>query len=457
MKRTILYYNWNSLDSSDGGGVNVYQKNIINTLKENKEYNIVVLSSGVFYDKSRKIYIKKINNKYNVDEYTIVNSPVLAPSKQSESNFKNYVEDEIITSTFIDFCKKIPNLSVIHFNNLEGISINCLKVKDELSNIKIIYSAHNYFSICPEVNLWNSGKCNCLNADNHDCRNCFIYPKRKMEISKRIYSNNIKNNKLKNISNKVIHLRYILEKNKKYDDNYYQLFLEKNIEMINKYCDCVVAVSKRVGEILIEKGINPSIIKINYIGNDFSLKKPTSCVADPKSDIFRIIYLGPMRRDKGFYFLIDALNKIPDSYKKSIEVTFASRFTDKNIFKEIDLLKKSFSDVIMIDGYKRDELEKILQNKNLGIVPILWEDNLPQVTIEMIASGVPVLCGSYGGAKEVANNKDFVFTSGSIDDFVNKFMNIYKNRKLLSKFYDHKLNLVTMDEHIDELLKIYNS
>ena len=45
MKRTILYYNWNSLDSSDGGGVNVYQKNIINTLKENKEYNIVVLSS----------------------------------------------------------------------------------------------------------------------------------------------------------------------------------------------------------------------------------------------------------------------------------------------------------------------------------------------------------------------------------------------------------------------------
>lgn len=38
--KKILLYNWNTLDSNEGGGVAVYHKNIIKELKKNKNLKI---------------------------------------------------------------------------------------------------------------------------------------------------------------------------------------------------------------------------------------------------------------------------------------------------------------------------------------------------------------------------------------------------------------------------------
>jgi len=92
--KNIVFYNWNSLDSKRGGGVAVYQKNIIKELKKRSDIKIFYISSGVKYDRTKKVKIEKVENHVGIEEYIIINSPVLAPVKQSQENFKNYVEDE---------------------------------------------------------------------------------------------------------------------------------------------------------------------------------------------------------------------------------------------------------------------------------------------------------------------------------------------------------------------------
>ena len=79
----ILYYNWSPFydKSNFGGGVNVYQTNLINTLKLDNSNEIFFLSSGTRYNfMDSKISIKEIaaTNDKNVRTFELFNSPIIA-------------------------------------------------------------------------------------------------------------------------------------------------------------------------------------------------------------------------------------------------------------------------------------------------------------------------------------------------------------------------------------------
>ena len=57
----VLIYNWADLNTSDGGGVNVYVKNIIPELIKRK-IEVVFLNSGVKYTNDSKLRIEKIDS-----------------------------------------------------------------------------------------------------------------------------------------------------------------------------------------------------------------------------------------------------------------------------------------------------------------------------------------------------------------------------------------------------------
>ena len=100
----------------------------------------------------------------------------------------------------------------------------------------------------------------------------------------------------------------------------------------------------------------------------------------------------------GNYLYLSALDKIDEKIASAIDLKFATRITDRLAYEHALSLKEKFHDVIFYDGYTHEDFPKIMQDVILCIVPPLWEDNLPQVTIEMIANGIPVLTSSHGGS-----------------------------------------------------------
>ena len=155
----ILYYNWDHIDGNIGGGVTVYQKNLVKYLL-NGDDEIYFLNSGYSYD-GENLKIKSITNSISnqIKTFEIINSPVIAPVQQSIKNIRYYLEDETLYNLLKDFLFE-NNFDVIHFNNLEGLSLKVLELKKFFPQTKFIYSLHNYFPICTMVTLWN-GKKNC--------------------------------------------------------------------------------------------------------------------------------------------------------------------------------------------------------------------------------------------------------------------------------------------------------
>ena len=48
-----------------------------------------------------------------------------------------------------------------------------------------------------------------------------------------------------------------------------------------------------------------------------------------------------------------------------------------------------------------------------------------------------------------------MFKAGNIEDFIDKLSEIQKNRQKLVDFWKTNRHLVTMQEHVDELMKVY--
>ena len=92
---------------------------------------------------------------------------------------------------------------------------------------------------------------------------------------------------------------------------------------------------------------------------------------------------------------------------------------------------------------------------HLGVIPVLWEDNLPQVAIEFVANGIPILTSHLGGAREIANVNEFVFAAGDFGEFAEKISDIVDRRVELKTFWKNEINVCPMKRHVDALYEIY--
>ena len=123
--------------------------------------------------------------------------------------------------------------------------------------------------------------------------------------------------------------------------------------------------------------------------------------------------------------------------------------------ERIECLRERMAEIKIYDGYRHEDLPQILTDVQLGIVPNLWEDNLPQVAIEMKAYGIPILTSDRGGAKELTIAEDFCFRAGDVGDFHEKLSAFAAAPERLGGYWANAPKLPTMEEHIEDLMKYY--
>ncbi len=471
MVKKILFYNWTQFDkaNNNGGGVNVYQKNLIEAFTKKDNYEVYFLSSGINYDLIKtKPYIKKSSNKYGdkCKSFKLWNSSCPAPTEAIQSNIDLYLNDSTTVEVFIDFIKKYGPFDIIHFNNIEGLPVKCLDIKEYFPNTKLIYSLHNYSLFCPNGILFYDNEKNCkyckMNKCNYCCRNCV-----NTNYYKLLYKVDCICEKIKwySLPQKLIKLGNTIKKGnksvskdikdiKKQD---FALYKKMNVEIINKNIDYVLAVSDRVREIAVENGIIADKIKTNYIGTEVALKAKYKPNKINKNSI-NIIYMGYFNKQKGFDFLINALEQLPKEYAKKINFSCYARVKNETEQQYVDRIKKLnsvFKSSKHYNGYSHSELKKILSKQNLGIVPVIWEDNLPQVAIEFNSYGVAVLTSNLGGANELSKSKYFKFEESNTTDFIDKLKYIIDNPNVIDDYFKKSMKLTTMEKHIAELEKYY--
>jgi glycosyltransferase involved in cell wall biosynthesis len=405
-------------------------------------------------------------------------------------------------AVFFDFIETNGPFDVVHFQNLEGIPAEALSLKERWPGTRVIFSLHNYYPFCPQVNLWHKetehcddfrGGRKCLNClpHTHDERlvrqangvaynlktkgirpGTFLFDRGfgpAMRIARRTVRawSGLKNRRRKTadtlpaiehaemqeLPNTPGKLRKLTEEAGRFATRRAGI-----VELINRHCDLVLGVSDRVSQIARDYGIRPEIVRTSYIGTAHSKKfaetAPKSAL--PREDgTITLGYIGYMRADKGFLFLLDALEALPDALAARIGLVIAAPQGGHKVMERVGDLVERFDSLAYANGYTHDSLDEILSGVDVGLIPVLWEDNLPQVAIEMHARHIPLLTSDKGGAQELGNCPDMVFAAGDEEAFQARLEMILDGKLDLAAYWAGARAPTSLDGHLAELKALY--
>jgi glycosyltransferase involved in cell wall biosynthesis len=505
-KLRILYFNWSDFEDERhrGGGVSIYQRNLIDAATERGD-EVWFLSSGECHSPfSSRPFLHEVKaRKEGVRKFEIVNSTIISPGPVEFG--RDVATSPEMESLFAAFLSEHGPFDVVHFNNLEGIPLSFLRLaREHHPPAKILFSVHNYFAFCPQVNLWfqdrqacrdfdEGRKCvNCLTKQLRpsrylryyrfeyilrklgiqplskvDCflnRLCFVFLRSTFHWALKAYGGDGLESKPLPVA---IISRHPTAPSKILEPADAARFASRRrlfVTALNTYTDYILAVSRRVAELAVDFGIDPAKVRTLHIGTPFadprspfrrdlegSMNSTHPRLAAKPCDSLHIAFLGYMRRDKGFYFFVEALQKMPKRMANRLALTFAAKIADAGGLQSIQRMAHRFVSVTFYDGYNHAQFADILSQIDLAVVPVLWEDNLPQVAMECVASGVPVLTSDLGGAQELLSCPELVFRAGSRADFYAKLQSILDNPGILSTALAGRAQLYTPREHYDRL------
>lgn len=511
-KLRILYYNWvDYLDPEKrGGGVTIYQRNLMRSFAAEKDVDVWFLSAGISYDlfstQPRWERVKHGARENRKRRFEIVNSGTLSPSHHSFGQADQLDHPETVAA-FVDFVERHGPFDAIHFNNLEGLPATVLAVKTRWPQTRIILSLHNYYPICPQVNLWYKEEKTCADFDKgRNCVDClpFRHDARIVRLANAV-AFNLKKNGIHpgtrlfdrvfapgmRVAGRLVRGwgRLRRQRKQRAADRAvatvpapsvalmsvgtpggplrplraaHDAFAKRRRDMvalINAHCDLVLCVSERVAEIAAHHGIDPAILRTSYIGTaearKFTETKPRPSILRPDGTL-GLGYLGYMRRDKGFYFLLEALEKMPDDMAARLHLVVAARASDQGAVDRLSALSDRYASISFADGYTHDTLDGILAQVDVGVIPVLWEDNLPQVAIEMHARHIPLLTADLGGARELARNPAMVFRADDRKDFQRRIEALLAGKVTVEDYWAGPVQApVSMAAHLAELRGFY--
>ncbi len=489
----VLYYNWVDFEDGEqrGGGVSVYQRNLINAALRRGD-DVWFLSSGTHHSPfARRPFVREVRGKVGVRKFELVNSSVLAPGQYAFG--KDVASAPEMEAVFADFLRRHGPFDVVHFNNLEGAPVSFLRLaREHDAGARVVVSAHNYFAFCPQVNLWFQERATCEDfRGGKKCANCLVRPVN-VKGARRLYQTEYAlgqlgirpGTRLFRLLNGAIHgpVRDAFRLAKAalgleveampgrrsegppkrrvrpavlLDADTAARFAERRrlfVEAINTYADHFLAVSRRVAELAAGFGVDPAKLRTLYIGTRFAGAEPLSRKRHSSGPL-RLAYLGYMRRDKGFYFYLRALRKMPPGLARRLSLVFAAQVVDEHAYNLVKRMAHRFAGITFYDGYTHAQLPEVLAGVDLGVVPVLWEDNLPQVAIECVAHGVPVLTSDRGGARELLDCPALVFRAGSRADLYARLRAVLDDPDLLHSAAAGRMRLYTPDEHYDRLCR----
>lgn len=172
----------------------------------------------------------------------------------------------------------------------------------------------------------------------------------------------------------------------------YQRRRDVNIERLNR-AQCLVAMSSRVAEIYSQLGVDPSRMRTLHLTlGHIERLRPRRMVLDGGPLTFGTL-AGFESTAKGGHLLIKAMRLLN-------ERTPSGRFR-LLVFGHVDgRLAEEAKDVACIEvrgGYSPRDLDRVLDEVDVGIMSSVWEEAYGYAGVEFLAKGIPVIANALGG------------------------------------------------------------
>lgn len=301
---------------------------------------------------------------------------------------------------------------IVHFHEFVRTPASCILMAKEFG-AKVVVTLHDYWLICPKLLLFTPDEqvcegprggmncvINCLGGSlpsriyrsllARDWR-CRPVVRRFRDLWKRL-----KHEPLGQRPERGFRKHY---QNLKRTDLIGKLGLRERfmLEALNA-ADLILPVSRRVGEIFVRHGVKGERIRPLNLGLPSSTALAFR-VREPRKPI-RFGFLGHLGPGKGSHLIVEAARAINSEQALFLLHGGGDAYAER----EFSQLSRTLPHIRYHGPYQRQELQSILEEFDVLIVPSLWEETLGLVAMEGLAAGVPVLAARIGGIPDIVHD-----------------------------------------------------
>ena len=253
---------------------------------------------------------------------------------------------------------------VVHYHNFLGLSIGIVDIAYQ-AGVPSIFSAHNFWMICPSLYLWlpQGKRCHGINTTGSNCQACSQgYPDPWHPT-------------LPTAEQFVQRMQAIRTS-----------FQEKvNYGLVN---------SKRVLELFLENGYTPDQLRVQKLSNPraeqiWNTIGKTRLPAAPK--VLRIGFIGQVIPIKGVHILVAAAQQLVGAFELHIHGVVEQQY--QNYLSSLDTKHCVF----FHGAFNAQEQLAFLGHLDLGVVTSIWYEHSALVITELLGARIPVIGANIGG------------------------------------------------------------
>jgi len=356
--------------------------------------------------------------------------------------FENTYINKEIENLFRRLVTEIPP-DIIHFEHLIRLSSTLIEVAKEF-NIPSVLTLHDYWFMCPNIQLLRHDYTICESPEPNKCCECWI--KKQSEIISEVLN---RYGIPKALTQKS--LQFILkafnppEKFKK-RENYMKSFLLK--------VDKLIAPSKFLRGLFVKYGVPEDKIIYSEYGYDLQIFEGFEKRKNTDKIIFG--FTGVISRHKGVHILIDAFLNISE---EKTELKIYGDYNPKSDYVKELLTKAKRKKNIRFMG-RFEDVKVPYSEIDILIVPSIWyETGGPIVIREALATKTPVIASKVGSIPEliIDNINGLMFEFNNSKDLYEKIMLVIERPELIEKF---KLNMNpprSIKNQAEEIENIYRA
>lgn len=315
---------------------------------------------------------------------------------------------------------------ILHFHNLVGLTMSLVEAAKEF-NLPTVFSAHNYWMLCPRDDLFAPNEACCEGpGDGARCASCVGVPDKTED---------------------------------------FMIRAERAREILDHSTDLILAVSHRVKEILARCGVLEEKIEVLKIGSRAAEENWLRLGSARRLDEtgpqkVRFGFFGTIMVRKGPHIIIEALEHL-QRFRGRFEVVFHGAGLSANYWARMErALARAplLWDHVRFPGpYTQEDLPELLRQVDVAVIPPIWEDNGPQTVMETLAAGVPVLGSRMGGIPDFVSHgvNGLLFRPNDPMDLARAMARVIEEEGLLPALRAGISPPHGMKRHAEELSEVY--
>lgn len=323
---------------------------------------------------------KKIGENQYLNHEGIKLHPLKVPFERfSMANLYAFGSDRYLSKQVLSIINSLKP-DVLHHHNMGGLGISALNISTPCT----LYTAHDYWLICPMSSLMYAGKAVC--CGNSNCFYCAIKSKRPVQLWRYYTSLKKKINNIDIIITPSDYIKSILSKN----------FMSTRFETMYNFVPQPLEISKSLYDFpyFLFVGVLSSVKGIENLVNAFLL------ICNQIDAHLLIVGDGPLRT------------------KLQQQITSSGKQDRIKLLGKVDY----------------ETLISLYKNTLATVIPSIWPENCPLVAIESLSCGTPIIAANTGGLQEIVNTSKsgILFENDDINGLSKYLIQLYENSNVRS-------------------------